>query len=216
MRFDDWFLKLQQNGWLDVDGRKVVTDLGDKVGDDARDPSSPAVPGPEDIFDALVDRCRNDYSYSSTSQQSLSECLKNQTLDCAKASQLVVGIILYCTGADLSVENVFGFPVNGGAGRVVTPPIVRAGVRIQNNLSGGGGRMFFTGTHAVANIEDDQFDLITGIRRHTIDFLGATTDVYTDNGYSYRCVIDGIQRKFTPLVNKTSENLPTFTVDPSL
>lgn len=40
MRFDDWFLKLQQNGWLDVDGRKVVTDLGDKVGDDARDPSS--------------------------------------------------------------------------------------------------------------------------------------------------------------------------------
>ncbi|MEP7345701.1 MAG: hypothetical protein ABI877_10555 [Gemmatimonadaceae bacterium] len=217
MHFDQWFDTLQQKGWLDGDGRTAVTKICDIVGDNARDPSAPAVPSPEDIFDALCAYCRENFTYSGDAKTALSLGLKSQQLDCVKAAQLVVGVILYCTRADLTVENMYGFPVNGGLGRVITPPVMRPGIRIENNVTGGGGRMFFTGTHAVAKIQDDQFDLISGLRRHTIDYGRAVTGVYTDpNGWDYWCEIDDVRYTFTPTGERTAQGMPKFNVVPEI
>jgi hypothetical protein len=169
--------------------------------------------GPEDAFDALCRYSRSRYSYAAVGS-GVAAGLRSGQFNCGGAADLVVGVVLYLSGQDMDVDRAYG--LSGGLRAVVTPRIEQAGVIIENNLTGGGGRMLFSGGHTIAMIGDDQFDLITGRRDHRIDFLLPNKLPDTAGKSTFGCDIDGVARVFTQVDGKTTEGLSKFNVVPPI
>lgn len=208
MNFDAWVAAARPQN-LGGAEREMVTAIGDAL----RDPVAPAPLEPEDAFIALCRYAPTKFSYTSVAN-GIVDALHAGAFNCGAASDLVVGVLLYLCGRDLEVTRFNG--VFGGRRPVVTPAIGRPGVRIQNNLDGGGGRMLFSGGHIVAVVDGLQYDLISGLRGHHIDFTEAVRNDAPDGTPAFDFQIDGADYRALKLPDNTREGLATYSVAPPL
>lgn len=206
MNFEAWFAAPRQEP-LGANERQIVTTICDAL----RDPFAPGPMEPDEVFEGLCKYCRAKYSYGAV-VKGLTSALRERALNCAAASDLVVGIVLNLGGKDLDVSRFDG-PF-GGQRPVVTPRIFSPGVTIENNVTGGGGRMLFTGGHYVARVSDDQYDLISGLRSHRIPYIEARRIADVGGQPTYGCDVDGVPRSFVKVPGNTMEGLSRFTVAP--
>lgn len=212
MTFDQWF-QIERPQPLTADNRAQLMAVCDAVHDDLVDPVAPATPNPDDIFDSLCRYCRARYSYTFDGR-GITRALNEQSFNCAAAADFVVGVMLQLTGADLVVERFT--QVFAGGRPTITPPVHAAGVRIDGNLTGAGARMFFSGSHYVATVSDDQYDLISGMRSHRIAFIQAFRGDDVGGQPSFTAQVDGAQRTLTKLPGQTAQGLSLFSVTPAL
>jgi hypothetical protein len=100
---------------------------------------------------------------------------------------------------------------------IVTPPIYAPGMRIDNNLTGGGRRMLFTAGHKVAVIDDEQYDLVSGLSAHNLDVLAAAMLPDAEDGaHRYQSTVEEVVRIFTSSGDYTPDGLLKYTVAPPL
>jgi hypothetical protein len=211
MNFDAWVAAKRPQD-LGAAEREIVEAIGEAL----RDPMAPAPLEPDDAFDALRRDARRRFRYTTAPQLGIVNCLRNNTLNCGAASDLVVGVLLYLSGKDLQVQRfckVFGGAI-GAMPPVVTPPVEHPGVTITPNIDGGGGRMLFSGGHVIAVVDGNQYDLIGGNRGHHLDFTRAYNR--NDGTGTFDGNIDGVDYTFTKVDGTTPEGLATYRVDPQI
>lgn len=188
----------------------------DAIVDALRDPVAPADMPPDDAFRALREYGRGKFTYTTTGR-GVASALQTRQMDCAAASDLVVGILLRLSGADLEVTRWFpADPITRSGKRpVLTPRVSLPGVTMENNLEGGAGRMFFTGGHFIAMVADDQYDLITGCFGHRLVFNEAST-VIGSQPLRYDCPVDGVAHSITLRDGRTAQGVSLATIAPAL
>ena len=172
----------------------------------------------DNVFSGLCEFARGQAFEYSVVSNGLAKALETQKIDCGSASQLVTGVMVYIANRNLranptddpDIENL-SYGINGGLISVLTPILHNPGVRITNNLLGGGGRAYFGGGHFVSLIEDTQYDLITGMHAPAIEFVPARPG----NDGRKVCDVAGVLRTFTPLDTKTDQNLSRYSVYPT-
>jgi hypothetical protein len=191
-----------------------MEDFVKQIGDALRDPVAPANLEPEEAFTALCRYAPTIFTYDPTIK-GITQGLRSKRLICGAAADLVVGVILYLSGADLLVQRFYG-AIKGNTNRpTVTPPIEHPGIKITNNCNGGGGRMFFSG-HTIAVVEGIQYDLISGLRGHHIDYTEAYSSDLPDGTIAFTCNIDGNNYVLTKRDDKTPEGLTRYDVAPAM
>lgn len=166
------------------------------------------------IFAALCSYGRTNFLYNPDTN-GLTPALQSRMINCRSASDLMIGVYLHRNPTVNIAAQPFG--VHGGNVPIVTPPIVQAGIRIQNNLRDGGGRMLFSDGHSIAAIGVDKFDLISGLTGQNIQnlFSQATAGTFVGGQPTLRCVINGVQRTFSRMPGTTVNGLSEFRVTPA-
>ncbi|MBL8288977.1 MAG: hypothetical protein JNL85_13415 [Rubrivivax sp.] len=208
MDYAAWLVAPRSQALGDAERERI-----EEIVDACRDPVAPGDMEPDEAFRALCEYTRGKFTYS-TDGRGVVSALQTRELDCAAASDMVVGILLRLANRDYDVTR--WFPVaHTGKRPVVTPRVMLPGVTINNNLSGGGGRMFFSGGHFIAMVADTQYDLITGCAGHRLEFIEATW-VQQSQPQAFHCDVDGQARVITLQPARTSQGLSTFTLAPAL
>jgi hypothetical protein len=210
MTFEQWFSAQRQQMLGDAE-RDIITRLAESL----RDPFAPAPMSPDDAFDALAEHTLPQYTYSALAQ-GITPCLQNHILNCGAAADLVVGVLLYLSGTSLEVQRFLG-AVNGNTARsVLTPSSEHPGVRVTQNVTNGDNRMLFSGGHTIALVAGNQYDLISGLRGHHLDYTELERHDDPDGTPAYDGTVDDVNYHFRKLDYVTPEGLSTYRADPEM
>jgi hypothetical protein len=164
-----------------------------------------------EMFSKLCDYSRRTFTYH-PSGTGLSSALSMNLFNCETISDLTYLLWLFRNPEES--HDVAREGVHGGNKPVISVPLARPGIKIQNNIRNGNGRMLFSAGHFVARIGVHKLDVIGGISGVTLDpKYGVCQAVAGTNNFT--CNIGGHVHTLTR-IGQTANGLGEYVAMPTI